>query len=79
MTIESSDYTKQEGIYLYEEKLYRILSYCPEPSITMISLDGTDRKNFGIHGLMSRQFTLLSNFKYDHVNSRIIPKEDQDG
>ena len=52
-----SDYTKQKRIYLREGKLYRILAYCPEPSVTMVSInDADDQVNFGLGGLANAGF-----------------------
>lgn len=73
--VNQDDYRKQTGVYLYEGKLYRILSFCSEPSLEMIGISNGDIKSFGVTGLMNDNFKRLPNLKYDHVIDEVVMED----
>ena len=60
------DIEDHRGVYLHDGELWRILSYCPEPSVTMVNINNADkRKNFGIHGLIMGEFKKVDGLLLD--------------
>ncbi len=48
--IKPSDYRNFKKLYLREGKVWRVLAYCPEPSIVMKCTNTGERCTFGIGG-----------------------------
>ena len=65
--VDQDDYTKQEGIYAHSGGgLYRVLSYCQQPTLTMENVKTGQRIHFGIGGLINDEFTRVDGIKFDH-------------
>lgn len=68
--IDPEDYTDQNKVYVKDGKLYRVLAYCQSPSITMVPVDEEVNLgnciNFGIYGLLNKEFEIVPNLKYSH-------------
>lgn len=54
--INAEDLYKQEGLYLYEGKVWKIAAYCPVPSVTMECTTSKERMNFGLGGELEKSF-----------------------
>ncbi|MHA1286869.1 MAG: hypothetical protein ACTSPB_05635 [Candidatus Thorarchaeota archaeon] len=54
-----------DRVYIRDGKLYRVLAYCPEPSITMVPIGervfSEDQMSFGVSGLTNKEFELVPN------------------
>ena len=64
--IDPKDYYEQTKIYIKDGKLYRVLSYCSEPSIKMIAISTDHTHSFGVGGLSNGDFMPVPNLKYNH-------------
>ena len=69
--IDSKDYIKQKGIYLKDGKLWRVLSYCSEPSIEMLCMVSGERMSFGIGGLCNSYFTKINELTFNHETCKV--------
>jgi len=57
------DYYEQKVLYLYEGKAWKLIAYCPTPSVTMECVTTKEQMNFGIGGLTARKFKLIEEKK----------------
>ena len=64
--IDIEDFSK---IYLYKGKMYKTISFCESPTVTMQELGTDNRTNFGLGGLINKDFIELPNLK---VNNDIV-------
>ena len=77
--IALDDLYKQNQVYLHKGKLYRVLSYCVEPSVTMVPIEGEHREdhiNFGISGFTSAEFKPIPNLRYNHDKEKLEVTKD---
>lgn len=54
--IDPDDYYKQKKFYLKDNKCWKVVSFCPEPSITMGCVGTGEQLNFGVSGLINKEF-----------------------
>ncbi len=54
--IKPSDYRNFKKLYLREGKVWKVLGYCPEPSIVMKCTSTGERCTFGIGGTLNEEF-----------------------
>jgi len=57
--IPKSDLHEQTGLYLYNNKVWKILGYCLGPSVTMECLSDRGRIDFGLGGALEKEFKLI--------------------
>ena len=69
--IDSEDFIRQEGIYIKDGKLWKVLSYCPEPSIEMVCMASGERRSFGVSGITNNSFERLNELKYNHKTCEV--------
>lgn len=78
--IEQGDCTKQEGVYFYQGRLWRVLSYCPGPSVSLVPVEEKPRLgesnvvSFGLGGLIDMDFIAVDGLKYNHKEGRLEEK-----
>lgn len=61
--ISEEDLYQQEALYLYEGKVWEILSYCPGSSVTMKCTTSKERMNFGLGGELEKSFKEIKEIK----------------
>ena len=66
--VDQDDYIKQEGIYAHSGGgLYRILSYCSQPTLMMENVKTGKRFHFGVSGLINDEFTRVDGLKFVRI------------
>lgn len=73
--IDNEDLTKQEKIYSrYGTGRWVIQGYCATPSVTMVNLDTSEHVNFGLNGLMNKDFIDTGKvFDRSQINEELDP------
>ena len=61
--VDTEDFSK---IYIYKGKMYKTISVCESPTVTMQELGTENRINFGLRGLINKDFIELSNLKVNN-------------
>jgi len=60
--VDTEDFSK---IYIYNGKLYKTISFCESPTVTMREVGTENKLHFGLNGLINKGFIELSNIKVD--------------
>jgi len=61
--INRDDLLKQESMYLYGGKVWKIVSYCPGPSVEMQCITSGEQMSFGLGGLIDKAFKEIKEAK----------------
>lgn len=61
--INVEDLYRQEGLYLYGGKVWKIAAYCPGPSVTMKCTTPKEQMDFGLGGELEKSFKEIKETK----------------
>ena len=65
--IEPVDYHHQRKVYSRDGVgRWRILTFCPVPSVTMVDTDTEETEVFGVGGLTDKSFEAIGGLTYSH-------------
>lgn len=61
--IDREDLYKQEATYLFNSETWKIVAYCPGPSVTMECITTGKLMDFGLGGELEKEFKEIKNGK----------------